>query len=260
MSQSLEPPHRGHQEAGPLLALTEGGAPDPTFAGRRELKYLVSRKNLDLARELMESRFERVVFHRPVSVVRSIYFDTYRLATCQANLDGVGQRHKVRLRWYDQPLPDRQVYFEVKWRKNLVTGKYRSALTLQRPLGEISYQQLRRGLDEALPEGSRVYGQVYDEPVVVVQYQREHFMSRELGLRMTLDYDLVFFDQAGRSCPGLEFGVTLPKLALIEVKSAVPAPRDLVRLLRPLAKRVSRCSKYVHGCAQVGRIPVASTW
>ena len=243
-----------------VLQLVDPTSVDPTFAGRREVKYVFDPANLDLARELMESRFERVVFNRPVSVVRSIYFDTHQLSTCYDNLNGVGRRNKVRLRWYDQPLPEKDVYFEVKWRRSQVTGKFRSPLALQRPLKEISYQQLREGLAAALPESSRVYAQVYDQPVVLVEYRREHFSCHDLGLRMTLDYDLVFYDMNGQVRPALGFGVSMPSLALIEAKSIPPAPRELSRLLSPLAQRVSRCSKYVHGCAQVGRIPVAVTW
>ncbi len=244
----------------PPFQLTEISAVDPTFAGRREIKYVLDRSNLDLARELMESRFERVTFNRPVSVVRSIYFDTEQLATCHANLDGVGRRNKVRLRWYDQPLPDQHVYFEVKWRRNLVTGKFRTPLTLQRPLADISYHELRRGLQAVLPDSSQALARIYDQPIVLVEYQREHFMCRDLGLRMTLDYDLVFYDQAGFLRPELGMGISLPGLALIEAKSVPPAPRDLSRLLQPLGQRVSRCSKYVHGCAQIGRISDAFTW
>jgi hypothetical protein len=244
----------------PPFQLTEISSVDPTFAGRREIKYVLDRSNLDLARELMESRFERVVFNRPVSVVRSIYFDTEKLATCHANLDGVGRRNKVRLRWYDQPLPDQQVYFEVKWRRSLVTGKFRTPLTLQRPLADVSYQELRRGLQAVVPDSSQALARIYDQPIVLVEYQREHFMCQELGLRMTLDYDLVFYDQAGCLRPKLGIGISLPSLALIEAKSVPPAPRDLSRLLHPLGQRVSRCSKYVHGCAQIGRIPGSSTW
>jgi len=260
MSQSLEssgsPPASSEQP----FRLTELASVDPTFAGRREVKYLVEAANVDLARELMESRFERAVFNRPVSTVRSIYFDTHQLSTCYANLKGVGRRHKARLRWYDQELPDKDVYFEVKWRRNQVTGKFRSPLALQRPLKDISYQQLREGLAAALPENSRVYAQLYDQPVVLVQYHREHFVCRDLGLRMTLDYDLVFYDMSGQVRPALGFGVPMPSLALIEAKSVPPAPANLSRLLQPVAKRASRCSKYVHGCAQVGRISPTAVW
>lgn len=260
MSQSLESSASQQSSLDHPFHLTEATSVDPTFAGRRELKYVLDPANLDLARELMESRFDRVIFNRPVSTVRSIYFDTHQLSTCYANLKGIGRRHKVRLRWYDQPLPDKDVYFEVKWRRNQVTGKFRSPLALQRPLKEISYHQLREGLAAALPESSLVYAQVYDQPVVLVQYQREHFSCRDLGLRMTLDYDLVFYDMNGQARPALGFGVSMPSLALIEAKSVPPAPRELSRLLSPLAQRVSRCSKYVHGCAQVGRVPLSTTW
>ena len=41
-------------------------------------------------------------------------------------------------------------------------------------------------------------------------------MCQELGLRMTLDYDLVFYDQAGTMRPKVGMGVSVPSLALIE--------------------------------------------
>ena len=40
-----------------------------------------------------------------VSLVSSIYFDDDQLNSCRESLAGVNRRTKVRLRWYDRPLP-----------------------------------------------------------------------------------------------------------------------------------------------------------
>lgn len=191
-------------------------------------------------------------------MVRSIYFDDVRLSACQANLAGLGQRQKMRLRWYDSLKPGKEFFFEIKWRTNRVTGKHRLQLRAPIPLNEIPYRQIVHGLLRTLPE-QHVHQVLHgSEPIAIVEYRREHFASSEGSLRITLDYDLAFYDQTGRAIVNTSFPHRLPDFAVIEGKTPIGRERELKQLLYPLALRVGRCSKYVHGCRLLGLIPLAA--
>ena len=73
------------------------------------------------------------------------------LSACQANLDGLGMRRKVRLRWYDSLRPGTTFFFEIKWRHDRVTGKHRLQLESAEPLGELTYKQIVAGLGQVIP-------------------------------------------------------------------------------------------------------------
>ena len=91
-------------------------------------------------------------------------------------------------------------------------------------------------------------------PITIVQYKREDFSSDDGSLRVTLDYDLTFYDQMGREKISTDFACRLDDLAVIEGKVPVGRDADLRRLLYPFVPRANRCSKYVHGCRLLGHI------
>ena len=91
------------------------------------------------------------------------------------------------------------------------------------------------------------------EPIVIVQYNREHFATDD-GLRITLDYDLTYYDQMGRKLISTSFPRRLDGLVVLEGKTPVGREAELRRWLHPFSPRVGRCSKYVHGCCQLGLI------
>lgn len=228
------------------------------LASRREVKFTLGAADLGKLRTILDVNCRRLVHNQRVSTVRSIYFDDVRLSACRANLAGVGRRQKLRLRWYDSLTPGKDFFFEIKWRNNRITGKHRLQIEAPRPLVEMSYRQIVEGLLATLPD--QHIGQVLasSEPVAIAEYKREHFASGDGSLRITLDYDLAFYDQTGRRFMNTSFPHRLDDLIVIEGKTPVGREWELKRLLYPLALRVGRCSKYVHGCRLLGLIPTAA--
>ena len=228
------------------------------LASRREVKFTLPGADLAKLRAVLDANCRRLVHNDRVSTVRSIYFDDVRLSACRANLAGVGRRQKLRLRWYDCLVPGNDFFFEIKWRKNRITGKHRLQLQASRPLAEMSYRQIMEGLMETLPDEH--IGQVLasSQPLAIVQYKREHFASPDGSLRVTLDYELAFYDQTGRRFINTSFPHRLHNLIVVEGKTPAGREWELKRLLYPLALRVGRCSKYVHGCRLLGLIPSAA--
>ncbi len=220
---------------------------------RREIKYTIEGMDVGRLRRLLEINCRRLIYNEPVSVVRSIYFDDVRLSACRANLDGLGNRQKLRLRWYDSLRPGTDFFLEIKWRNNLVTGKHRLQIQSDRPIADLPYQEIRRNLEAVIPKQLIQYWSRYNEPVAIVQYNREHFATDD-GLRITLDYDLAWYDQTGRQSISTSFPRCQENFIVIEGKTPVGREGELRRWLHPFSPRASRCSKYVHGCFQLGLI------
>lgn len=234
--------------------LIDDGESRSDLTVRRETKFPIDIADISLVRSLLQTNSRRLIHNEPVSTVRSIYFDDARLSACHANLDGMGLRRKLRLRWYDQLLPSRDLFLEVKWRNNRVTGKHRLQLRANREIGGSDYSELNRALIECAPDRLLPDLLSNPEPIAVVEYHREHFSSACGQLRITIDYDITFYRQLGLHRIRLEFPQRLPRIAVLEGKTPVGLERELRALLYPLTLRSGRCSKYVHACQQLGLV------
>lgn len=219
---------------------------------RIEAKYLFQHTTVDDLRSLLEGSCQRIVHRHSVSTVRSIYFDDHRYEACRANLDGLARRHKMRLRWYDTKRPTDVAFLEVKWRRNRVTGKDRYPIQFTRPFGEIEFRDLADDLVRILPPTAVPFVLRYPDPVVLVEYKREHFIASDPRYRLTLDYDLRYYDQTGARRVRDRFGITSGEEILIEAKAPVGQETQLSRFFRPLSVRPSRSSKYIRGCLSIG--------
>lgn len=237
-----------------LFRIVDRGESRRDLASRTEVKFTLQDADVNKLRMLLAGRCRREIYKHPVSVVHSLYFDDARLSACYANLNGNGQRRKLRLRWYDSQLAPDNFFFEIKWRNNRVTGKHRFQIRSQQPLHTLTFKQISRQLFKiAPPEFVRDLVNFAD-PIVVVQYRRQHFVSNDRALRLTLDYDLTYFDQRGRQSFSTSFGKRLEGLVVMEGKTPVGREFELRRLIHPFTPRAGRCSKYVHGCQVLGHI------
>ena len=233
--------------------LLNAGSVRADLASRREVKYALPQMDVAKVRAVLDANCRRLIHNNQVSAVRSIYFDDSQLSACRANLSGLSIRRKLRLRWYDSLAPKRDFFLEVKWRDNRVTGKHRLQMRAPRDISELTYSELRSRLEVVIPDHLVRDFLKYDEPIVIVEYNREHFASDD-GLRITLDYDLTYYDQVARHSVSTSFPKRLEGLVVLEGKTPIGRESELRRWLYPLTPRVGRCSKYVHGCCQLGLI------
>ena len=225
------------------------------LAVRRETKYILPNADVGKFRKLLEGNARRLVHNEPVSTVRSIYFDDALLSDCQANLDGISPRRKVRLRWYDSLTPNDVLFFEIKWRENRATGKHRLELRARQEVRDLSYRKIFDELIDILPPQYIADLIKRSDPIVMVEYRREHFASADGRLRLTLDYDLAFYDQTGKRSISTSFQFPMPDMFVVEVKGPESCQQEVKELLYPFAPRMGPCSKYVHGCCQLGLVP-----
>lgn len=224
------------------------------LASRKEIKFTFPHADVDKLRGLLEANCRRLTYNRPVSTVRSVYFDDPMLSACRANLDGLGRRRKLRIRWYDAPCPEKLFFLEIKWRRQRVTGKHRWHLESQQALDQLTYRQIVDGIQEVIPAEHLEQILTCVEPVVLVQYCREHFASDDGQIRLTLDYALTYYDQIGKRGISLSFPRRRERLVVIEGKTPIGREAELQRWFFPLRARMGRCSKYVDGCRTLGLV------
>lgn len=237
----------------PTLELHDESELRQDLAQRAESKFVFRRHDVPTLRAALRRGATPIAYAGPVSVVRSLYFDDFQLGTCKANLAGVGIRNKLRVRWYDAELPDGDAWFEIKWRHNQATGKHRFRVPDGPALKKLPLHEWPHALRRGAPE--RLLGVLEKmlQPVVVVEYRREHFALNDA--RFTLDYNLCFYPALGQQRLRLRFGERLPGVALIECKLPLNSDRNELRLLRPLGARPERFSKYVTACLRLGYAP-----
>lgn len=236
------------------MRIVDLGSTRTDLATRKEIKYAIPDADIQKLRRLFEVNCRRKVYNESISTVRSIYFDDAMLSACQENLDGLGVRRKVRLRWYDMLRPGTTFFCEIKWRQGRVTGKHRLEMESDQPLGELTYKQIVAGLERVIPAELLSDVFVHCEPTVLVQYQREHFASDDGALRVTLDYDITYYDQTAKNSISTSFPRRLERLVVIEGKTPIGREQELPQLFYPFRARATRCSKYVQGCRSLGLI------
>ena len=90
--------------------------------------------------------------------------------------------------------------------------------------------------------------------IVLVEFKREHFHARDCDLRLTIDYEIAFYDQTGKSFLSTEFRQPFNDFVVVEGKTPVGRQRELRRVMYPFSARMTRCSKYVFGCQSLGLV------
>ncbi|MHC4991096.1 MAG: VTC domain-containing protein, partial [Planctomycetota bacterium] len=175
------------------ISLLDDGASRSDLVMRREVKYVFTQHDVATLRRILLRCCRPIRYAGPVSTVRSIYFDDPELGACRANLDGIGLRHKTRLRWYDREQPPDRFFLETIWRRHRLCGKRRLHLASYVSPADVPFRTLHAGLCERLPDSHRARVAQDTEPIVLVEYRREHFALCHGDARLTLDYDIRFY-------------------------------------------------------------------
>jgi hypothetical protein len=190
-------------------------------------------------------------------MVNSLYLDTPHLNSFNANLAGVADRQKLRLRWYGEigdwrletnnlRSPISNPTLELKYKRNLLGGKRQQVLACvldwQRP-----YPHLLATIQQAAAPEWQQWLTAATQPTLLNCYRREYYVTADGAIRATLDYAQVAYDQRLASRPNLSSPVIMPDFVVIELKST---PEHIDRLQEAIGRFPlprSRNSKYVNG-------------
>ena len=120
----------------------------------------------------------------------SLYFDTLNFKFFKENIEGVGNRIKPRLRWYDDVQENKlnkiDVRLEIKKKKGFVgnklnykIGKYKNIYELIKSINQFDFQEKISNI---------VNIQVF--PILITSYDREYYLSKDKLFRSTIDTNL----------------------------------------------------------------------
>ncbi|MEP2935977.1 MAG: VTC domain-containing protein [Gilvibacter sp.] len=179
--------------------------------------------------------------------VNNIYFDDLNCSFYKMNVSGDGLREKYRLRWYgDQFEKVTKPIVEVKRKFGLTGDKFSYKVNdLSLELTQDSPREATRKLREHLK--NQQLSAKFDllSPQLYNCYQRRYFLSDCENYRITIDYDMRFYNPQTASF--LQSQVQLPDVVL-ELKYAVELDKESRDLTQGLKVRMSKNSKYVRGC------------
>ena len=218
---------------------------------RYERKFRVERLDAAQARRLVLRH--PGLFHEPYPprFINNLYLDTADLRSYHDNAAGAADRHKVRVRWYGDPLEhvDRPV-LEFKVKRGLV-GKKHSF-----PIPEFG---LRQGFDQralgrllqsaALPPAVRLHLRSL-RVVLCNRYHRRYFVSSDGRFRITIDAQMAYYrvkPHGGRF--GAPFRDARPIIVELKYDRDADSAADRIANFFPFI--VTRNSKYVTGIESV---------
>ena len=213
---------------------------------RHEVKHIISpgdaaaiRANLTAVAELDPHAREKGCY-----CIRSLYFDDPLDTALHEKLDGVNERKKFRIRYYNDDLG--YIMLECKIKRDGVGSKPQERLTKDE-----AERIIRGDINWMAASGRPLLVLLYADmktrqlrPKTVVQYKRVPFVYAPGNVRVTIDWDI-------RTGPPGEFlnpeGFTLPvedNVMLLEVKWDEYLPSVIRRAAALRSKTPSAFSKY----------------
>ena len=218
---------------------------------RYERKFRV--EDLDDVQVRMLVKRHPSIFYSPYPprYINNLYLDTLNMGNYHANVSGVGERQKARIRWYGDLFGKiTKPVLEFKVKDGLVGAKYSypfPTFSFDTSFSQKGFQKLIANAD--LPDDVR--WQLRGMSVVLCnRYYRWYYVTKDEKYRVTVDKEMRYYHirQAGNH---FRHYFLDPKAIVVELKYA--------RELDPYADRISgffpfivtRNSKYITGIEQV---------
>lgn len=209
---------------------------------RYEKKFIVEENfSNKICNFLIENKFVREF---PDRAVNSIYYDSICFKRFHQSEEGISDRGKLRLRFYDQT---KDIYIEQKI-KSAELGK-----KIIEPFNNFNSKELininvksceNRNFKIAIPKEIN-----FEIPSLFITYKREYFKNKKENIRITLDNKLLF----GRLRNGSNI-IKKPininsNFSVLEGKYSAGNESSplLEMIISKYSLNLSRCSKYCYG-------------
>jgi len=150
---------------------------------RIERKFTVGKYNKDFFEKFLKFHS----FHKPYAdrEVSSVYFDTYNYDFLRANIDGIGIRKKIRIRWYNNDF--KTFSLEEKIKNNFLVSKKIKKINFlfsENKFKESLKQYYKSEKDKSFKESNF-------QIVLKTNYKRSYWLSSDKKIRATIDTNLV---------------------------------------------------------------------
>ena len=189
----------------------------------------------------------REIFHR--RTVNNIYYDDQAMSFYHQNVSGDELRDKYRLRWYGDAFEIiNNPVLEIKKKYGTVGDKLSFALSgfthnlQQHPLSETQEKVYQDILSKHTPELALKLSQL--NPSLYNSYERRYFLSDCDKFRITIDYNMAFYNPHFTNYESSKAQLTD---IILELKYNVSDDKESRKLTQTLTSRLSKNSKYVRG-------------
>lgn len=158
---------------------------------RHEWKHEISVADLRILRRRLGAVMQPDAHARDGKyLIRSLYFDNAADKALREKLEGVNDREKFRIRYYD--LDPSLIHLEKKRRRNGLGTKETAELTAAeaRAIVDGDWEWMK---SDDRPLVRELYGKMRSQglrPKTIVDYTREPFVYGPGNVRVTLDYDI----------------------------------------------------------------------
>ena len=186
----------------------------------------------------------------PKRNVKNLYLDTYSYTSFFQNLEGLSDREKFRVRWYDKKFDEKiKGNFECKIKRNKINSKKIFQLKpFKISLEDNSYKIYEK---IKLACSDKEYKRLITtlRPSLFTEYRRSYYSSPCDQFRITLDNDVIF-----RKTSNLLIKNEIKNKVIVEIKYPSHAEKDFKNFIKDIPYRFSRMSKYVNAVSQLSII------
>ena len=214
---------------------------------RYEKKYICSNLLTSQARLIIKSLPTHFIQSFSPRFVNNIYFDSLDKDYYQNNIDGLGDRHKVRIRWYNNLFGNiKEPKLEIKSKKN--HQNYKNTFAIDSFYFEKNLQDkrnLKNWINKAdIPDN--ILKLLYSLHISSMNsYYREYFISSDSKIRITLDSEMTFYDVGTESI--MKINTLDNDYPLIELKYDSKLSSEGNNIANEIPFRINKHSKYILG-------------
>ena len=187
--------------------------------------------------------------------VNNIYFDSFNYKAFNDNLTGLPSRLKVRYRWYGELFSENNTNegsLEFKFRKNIYG--YKKVFKIKDLTLNLNtkWSEIKNKILNALTQEYKILYNRNSEKILINQYKREYFISKNKKLRITLDKNIKIFDQRFTfDKPNFKFKNYTQDYSVMEFKFNKEDKILLNDLDISVPIKASRNSKYINGVRSI---------
>lgn len=191
--------------------------------------------------------FSEIFYPRPIN---NIYFDSNKMCCYFANIDGLDERVKIRIRWYGDLFGAvENPVLELKIKKDKLGYKIRyplNSFSLDEQLSIYTIRQLFKQAD--IPEVLKLKLMNLDFSLLN-SYRRKYFLSADKNFRITIDSDLKFY----RLDPMQNYFLNSFNChdIILEIKYNESMQKQAHDITNSFLLRIDKYSKYINGVKRI---------
>ena len=222
---------------------------------RSELKFIITKYQMQLLKSNLECIMERDINSSVDGsyFIRSLYFDDYKDTAYNQVINGLSEREKYRIRYYNYD--SNFIRFENKYKKNNMNKKTSVNINKEDVVKIIDNQEISTN-DNLLSlflikKNTELY-----RPVVIIDYNRDAYIYKAGNVRITFDYNLTcsydidnFFKKDIDSIPLLD-----KNEVILEVKFDEFLPSFIRQILNIDSIERTSFSKYANGRTMIKKV------